>query len=59
MSDFCRNSSEEGLAKNFATENEAMDGESLARREAQSPQGCEHDANNKKWKRLKRKDGRI
>ena len=34
MSDFCRNSSEEGLAKNFATENEAMDGESLARREA-------------------------
>ena len=35
----------------LTTENETMDGESLARSEAESPKGCEQDANNKKRKR--------
>lgn len=35
----------------LTTESEAMDGESLARSEAESPQGCEHDANNNTLKR--------
>jgi len=30
----------------IGTENEAMDGDSLARSVAESPKGCEHDANN-------------
>ena len=33
-----------------------MDGESLARSEAQSPKGCEQDVNNKRRKRLKREE---
>ena len=36
-----------------------MDGESLARSEAESPKGCEHDANNNRRKRGKRKDGKV
>ena len=36
---------------NLTTENEAMDGESLARSEAESPKGCEQDASNNRRRR--------
>lgn len=43
----------------LTTESEAMDGKSLARSQAESPQGCEHDANNNTLKSNEKENQRI